>query len=351
MIHGGDIYRNIVEYDFSVNTNFLSLPKEISNAIVSAIPKISEYPDIECEKLRRNLSMKYNVSYERVLCGNGASDIFMALAHGLKPKKAMLVVPSFYGYEHCLNAINCEIERVNLERKTLFSVNDKVLDRLEKSDSDLFFLTNPNNPTGQSVPIPFLKKVIAICKRKNIVLVLDECFSYFLKNEEEYNSFLEKENFRGLIRIRAYTKIFAIPGIRLGYAIFYSDDFVAKVRRQFSEWNVSTFAQDVGIAAFNQEKYLIDTKIEIEKNREYLIKNLLMVKNELDRIKDLVVFPSEANFILVYTRFDLYNFLLNKRILIRNCNNFSGLGNNYYRIAVKSKADINVLIKALMSEV
>ncbi|SER57186.1 pyridoxal phosphate-dependent aminotransferase [Lachnobacterium bovis] len=348
MIHGGDIYRNNVEHDFSVNINFVDVPKEINEAIINSIPKIKEYPDIECQKLRKNLSIQYGCDYRRILCGNGASDIFMAIAHGIKPNKALLLAPSFYGYIHCLDAVGCKIDWYNLKKENNFCIDANFVNKLKKSDCDLLFLTNPNNPTGQTIDLDVLDEIIGVCQKANKILVIDECFSYFLTNEDEYCDFINSHNYEGLIRVRAYTKIFAIPGIRLGYGIFYSDKIVELVKRNLSEWNVSTFAQEVGNEACKQKEYIVKTRKLIETNKNYLIQGLLNVKNKSSKLSDLEIVPSEANFILIYTKFDLYKFLLEKNILIRDCSNFKGLKKGYYRIAVKSKEEIDILLSALM---
>ena len=92
-IHGGDIYSNIIKYDFSVSLNPLGCPEEILEASKRAAARIEEYPDISQEKLRTELGKVYGISPENILCSNGASEMFMAIVNAIRPRKALL--PSY----------------------------------------------------------------------------------------------------------------------------------------------------------------------------------------------------------------------------------------------------------------
>ena len=105
MIHGGDRYRNQVQYDFSVNINPLGIPQGIRKAMQLAAEDADKYPDIRYEKLRAAIGKKHGISPDAVICGNGASELLSAVLLSLRPKRVFLPVPSFYGYERA--AFSC----------------------------------------------------------------------------------------------------------------------------------------------------------------------------------------------------------------------------------------------------
>ncbi|SFG38191.1 histidinol-phosphate aminotransferase [Lachnospiraceae bacterium C7] len=340
MIHGGDIYRNDVKIDYSVNINPLQLPDSIKKAYEKCFDTLGTYPDPYCEKLCKQIAKIEKVSNNKILCGNGASELFMAIYHGIKPQKIMLCSPSFYGYVHGANALDCEIQWHYLSENEEFKVNSRFIKEIEKSeDVDMIFLTNPNNPTGKIVDIDILDKIISVCQKKEIYLILDECFMEFVEGCNDYNDYIKKYNYSKLIRIKAFTKIFAIPGVRLGYGIFNSVEELENVRKNLPEWNVSGIAQSIGVVATEEDNYIKKTREYIKQEKEFLYENL-----NGDNIK---VFYSDANFILLKSKIDLYDFLIKEKILIRKCDNFHGLEKEYYRIAVKSREENEILINCL----
>lgn len=109
MVHGGDIYRNCISLDYSVNINPLGIPASVEAALREAVSLCSRYPDIRQEKLKAAIAEMDKVSADEILCGNGASELFPAILHALKPKKILIPVPSFYGYEWAAGTEACEV--------------------------------------------------------------------------------------------------------------------------------------------------------------------------------------------------------------------------------------------------
>ena len=169
--------------------------------------------------------------------------------------------------------------------------------------------------------------------------MIDECFLE-LSGAKESDSFVGKlEQYPNVIVIRAFTKLFAIPGVRLGYLIC-EKQLADRIRRQLPEWNLSVFAQRAGIVCAEQaEQYLQDTVEYVKTKRAYLREGLEAL--------GIRVVSGEADFLLLYTTQPIYDRLLAKGILIRNCENFRGLGEGYYRIAVKKQEENEVLLREL----
>lgn len=335
-IHGGDIYRNQVNIDFSVNINPLGMPKEVETALQKAVKKCHEYPDIMAEKLTKAVSNRLSIPQEYLAFGNGASEIFMGLVHAVKPKKIMIPIPSFYGYEYAAKATGSNIIYFPLKADKEFLPDQDFLDALT-ADIELLFLANPNNPTGKLPGREYLESLLKICKEKNIYVVLDECFIEFC--EHAFSMLSKIKEYDNLLLVRAFTKIYAIPGVRLGYLVCSNSAILKRVRKQLPEWNLSTFAQEAGIACMNQYGFIEETVEYVKRERQFLIERLKEI--------GLYVFSSDANFILIYSQMPLYEKLLQQGILIRNCENYRGLAKGYYRIAVKQRAKNEILWKAI----
>ncbi len=337
-IHGGDTYRNQVKMDYSVNVNPLGMPKEAEAALYKAVQSCEKYPDITAEKLKQAVSSMLQVPQDYLLFGNGASELFMAVIHGIRPQKIVIPVPSFYGYEYAAKASAGEVCYYQTKEEADFALDDDFFQVLTE-DVDMVFLANPNNPTGNLSDIQYLHKLLTHCRNKGIYVVLDECFIEFCGRE--YSMLSWTGQYENLILVRAFTKIFAIPGVRLGYLICSSRNLLSSIGRQLPEWNLSVFAQEAGYACTSQESYVKETAAYVKKEREFLTDNL--------RKMGLHVFDGSANFILLYCEQDLYGKLLDRGILIRNCENYKGLSKGFYRIAVKSREENEVLLQAIAS--
>lgn len=335
-IHGGDIYRNRITLDYSVNCNPFGIPKGVKKALYHAVDHCHQYPDMEAYGLRGAVSRMLAIPPEYLLFGNGASELFMAIIHGVQPRKAMILTPSFYGYQHALMAVDCDMVIFPLKQEHGFLPKEDLLDVLTE-DMDLLFLANPNNPTGQIMDKAFLKKLLEHCQENKILVVLDECFIEFCSSRD--SMLPEIDEYSNLILVRAFTKIYAIPGVRLGYLICSCEDLRNKIEKQLPEWNLSVLGQEAGVACTKQSSYLKKTVSLIREERRFLAEGIKKL--------GLQVFPGEANFILFYSRIPLYDSLLKRGILIRDCSNYKGLSPGYYRIAVRQRKDNKQLLKAI----
>lgn len=323
-IHGGDIYRNHVTLDYSVNINPLGIPASVQEALHQSVAMCESYPDITAQRLREEMAKMLKVPEAYLIFGNGASEIFMAIVHAVRPKKTVIPIPSFYGYEYAANAADGEI------------VFTEDWDNVE-ADTDLVFLANPNNPTGVLRDKKELKRLLDACKASHTLVVLDECFIEFCDPAESMLS--ELEHYPNLILVRAFTKIFAIPGVRLGYLMCSDQTLNTKIRRHLPEWNLSAFAETAGVVCTKEQEFVQQTREVVERERAYLMNAL--------RDFGFQVQEGCGNFILFYTEKPMYELLLARGILIRDCSNFRGLTQGYYRIAVKSRQENERLLKEI----
>ena len=334
-MHGGDIYRNQVDIDFSVNINSLGMPLSVENALKEAVNKCICYPDIKAERLIQSISRLTGATYKNIICGNGASELFPAVIRAVKPEKIMIPVPSFYGYEKAAASEECEVIYYNMKEEDGFCLTAKILNEL-REDLDVLILANPNTPVGNRIEPELLMKITEKCAENKIYLIIDECFIEFTENAQVYSMMNKTERYPNLIIVRAFTKIFAIPGVRLGYLVCSDSELNEKIRRQLPEWNLSVFAQEAGCAAADEICFIEKTVEQTRKERVYL-------KEKLQQ-SGIEVFDGTANFLMLYSSIPLKEELLKKKILIRDCNNFRGLGKGYYRVAVKTEEQNRILI-------
>lgn len=334
--HGGDIYRNDVRVDFSVNLNPSPMPQKLIDAAISGFAEIQHYPDPLHQSLREKISEYEKVSPDEVICGSGASELIMAACHAFRPRKALITAPCYAGYARALQASNAEIVEYTLSPENNFELDEGFLDALT-DDTDMVFITDPNNPNGRLIDAGLKKRIADACAEKGITLVIDECFLPLTLRGRETTGPDDMA-----LHLRAFTKSFAVPGLRAGYMISRDTGRLGAVARHLPEWNMSVVAEKAGEAAaeiLRDTDYLAESLERIEAEREYLTAEL--------RNLGLRVYESDTNYMLFESRPDLYDWLLEKGILIRKCANFSGLDERFFRIAVRTHEDNEELVSTL----
>mgnify|MGYP002857221856 CR=1 FL=1 len=334
--------------DFSVNTNPLGLPEGVKDAIKNSIELCEKYPDQSCALLRKKIEQNCHFgSVEFLTFGNGASELLSLSVRAISPKKTLIFSPTFSGYERALKACGSEIFYHNLQREKNFVLNESIFESIKKASPDMIFLCNPNNPTGQMINPLLLKEILDFCEKNEIFVLIDECFIEFTgKSEESAVRFLK--TCPHLLVLNAFTKIYAMAGLRLGYLMSSNFALIKKINLLKPEWNVSQIAQIAGIAALEEKDYVKKTQELIKEERAYLSKKL--------KALGFIVYPSEANFILFndqkisekkYAGKSLDKYLLEKGISLRTCENFKNLTKNDFRIAVRTHGENERLISLL----
>lgn len=351
-MHGGNIYGNEIEYDFSVNLNPLGPPNAVREALAAALNHVEEYPDPEYRELRRGLANYRQLAEEQLVLGNGASELIPGIIRALAPKTCMVTAPCYSGYETALKvaAPSCRIHRIFLREEDDFTLPENICQEIAHVKPDLLILTNPNNPNGKRISANRLREIAGACRTAGTVLLMDECFLALSGGDED--SLIHRIGEEGLpptMVLRAFTKTFAIPGVRLGYAVC-SGSLAARIQRELPEWNLSVFAQYAGLAALEAAApetvtpgtsgYIAASVEMIAQEREYLTAELKKL--------GLRVFPSDANYILFQSRDrELHRKLLDKAILIRDCRDYHGLTAGFYRAAVRTRRENTALLRCL----
>lgn len=353
--HGGDIYgAEEILLDFSVNTNPFGMPEGIRRAVIASSESWERYPDCFCRKLRQGLADYYGAGGglwepEDFICGNGASDLFYTMALALRPGRAILAAPSFGEYERALRLCGCGIEWYALDEARGFSPEaeaDAFFSFVERTDGlSLVMLGNPNNPNGLAVSAAWLLRLADVCREKGAFLAVDECFNWFVPERERYSVMellgREAERFAHVLVFQAFTKIYAIPGLRAGYAACKNHAVLKKMEESRQPWSLSAPAEAAALAALKEDAYARRTAGDLAPLKEELAAGL--------RELGFKVYPSAANYLLFRSQdeADYAAYLRKRGILIRSCANYPGLGEGYYRVSVRKREENEALLGCL----
>ena len=361
--HGGNIYKIFREknidkiLDYSSNINPYGLPENLKKEIFEKLFVLERYPDPDYIELREKIAEKNNLNIENIIVGNGATEIIFLFMKILSPKKVLIVSPTFGEYERAIKAStlandSLEINYFELKETENFVLNVKNLETELENNYDLLILCNPNNPTGQFLKLKKLEEILKICEQKNTKLFVDEAFVEFVEDWENESIINSKENKENLFVIRAFTKFFAIPGLRLGYGICFNKNLLKKMLEKKEPWSVNNIADLAGQTVLDDENYIQKTKEWIKDQKKYMYENL-------NKIEGLRVYKTEVNFILLKIEdnllekgLDVKNLrkkMLEKGILIRDASNFFYLNKHYFRLAIKDKLNNEKVIETLTS--
>lgn len=361
--HGGNIYKIFREknidkiLDYSSNINPYGLPENLKKEIFEKVFVLERYPDPDYIELREKIAEKNNLNIENIIVGNGATEIIFLFMKILSPKKVLIVSPTFGEYERAIKAStlandSLEINYFELKETENFVLNIKNLETELENNYDLLILCNPNNPTGQFLKLKKLEEILKICEQKNTKLFVDEAFVEFVEDWENESIINSKEKKENLFVIRAFTKFFAIPGLRLGYGICFNNNLLKKMLEKKEPWSVNNIADLAGQTVLDDENYIQKTKEWIKDQKKYMYENL-------NKIEGLRAYKTEVNFILLKIEdnllekgLDVKNLrkkMLEKGILIRDASNFIYLDKRYFRLAIKDKLNNEKVIETLTS--
>jgi threonine-phosphate decarboxylase len=343
-VHGGDTEGYKFEYgseplDFSANCNPLGIPPGVPEAIAKTALHADKYPDPLCRRLRAALSHKLDIPAERILCGNGAADLIFRLANGVKPETAAITAPTFSEYEQALAENGCGVRHHLLKPENGFAVTEAILDEI-RPGLDMLFICNPNNPTGLTVEPSLLRRVLDACRDSGTLLIVDECFNGFLDAPEKHSLRGALDRYDNLLILDAFTKIYGMAGVRLGYCMTGSEALLDAMKRAGPPWPVSSLAQEAGIAALKADNHVGKARSLVRSERAFLTERL--------RSLGIDAIGGEANYIFFRSEIpDLAGGMRGRGILIRDCSNYIGLRAGYYRIAVRTREENKMLTAAL----
>ena len=376
--HGGNIYKvfrekNLKEIlDYSSNINPYGIPESLKKRITENLEILERYPDPDYVELREKLANLNNVNLSDIILGNGATEIIFLFMKVINPKKILIVSPTFGEYERAVKATEIsgdtvslsssngdnknienkkiEIEYFELKESDDFKLNiGNLKNELEKK-YDLLIICNPNNPTGKFLKLDQTEEILKECNKYDTKLFIDEAFIEFLADGMKESIINTEENKKNLFVTRAFTKFFAIPGLRLGYGMYFDKELEKKISEKKEPWSVNNFAEMAGLTVLDDAEY-------IEKTLKWIAEEKIYMYEKLNKISGMKVYETEVNFITGKIDEKLFSEgvnvkilrekMLEQGILIRDASNFKFLDERFFRLAIKDRESNKRVIEVL----
>lgn len=352
--HGGQIFHLPKEerdsiLDFSININPVGLSPEGKAAMMEHWETdITRYPDTSCGDLVKALAKRYSIDPSFIMVGNGATELMYALLAVTQPKKVYIPAPSFSEYRFSAEFFGVEIEELPLEIGDTFHLPwESWVEKI--TDHSLIYVGNPNNPDGQLLLPQAFEALAHRAKETKSLLVIDESFVDFLGDAYSYRTACQHHE--EVVIISSLTKFFAVPGLRIGYGLAHPR-ITEKWKKSVIPWHVNGPVQRYMEFALQDESYR-------EQSVQFCRKERRRLSQELAAFKNIHVYSGTVNFILCqlrgkFNKVEEFQRKLNEfGIIVRNCGNYAGLDDSYFRVAVRREDENNYLIevfrKVLMS--
>jgi cobyric acid synthase CobQ/L-threonine-O-3-phosphate decarboxylase len=325
--------------DHSANVNPLGFPPWLRQELSAAVSDLIHYPDPDNTALIEAAARRFAVEPAEVVCGNGTSELIQGLPALLGSRRVLVVEPGYVDYRRAAQLAGVEVAILTLTAAAGFRLDETALTAaINAHRADLVYLGSPNNPTGTVVESAMLRRVCAA--HPNVYLAVDEAFADFVA---DFSS-LTRERPANAVVLRSLTKIYAVPGLRLGLA-FAAPKIAARWRASLPPWTVNLFAQVVGAKALTDAHHHAATVAAVTTWRNDLARELAALPN-------LTVIPGMANFLLCrHPDAGLANRLLRRHALaVRVCDDYPGLDATWFRVAVRAQDDNARLLAALRTE-
>ena len=352
-VHGGNVhkasrllYTSLDQIlDFSANINPLGMSSKGLDAVKDALQDVIHYPDPDMTYLYSITSELWNMPKEYIVFGNGAAELIYAICRLPQIEGVYVPAPGFSEYSHGAKSCGLPVVEYPLEfDEHIFSFSydlNTMLQDLQQSKHQLVFIGNPNNPCG-TLWKDESHELLEVCKKNGHYLVFDESFVDFLGDNYSMRNYVKDYN--NVIIVHSLTKFYAVPGLRIG-AMMASPILINFIKSCIPSWTVNHLAQIYCENALQDIDYIQESQTVLKEEKEWLY-------NELTKIEPLRCIEPSVNYILChlheqYSIEDMIQNLYYQSILIRDCSQYTGLGPNWFRIAVKTREQNQKLLQAL----
>ncbi|HWF61594.1 MAG TPA: threonine-phosphate decarboxylase CobD [Nitrospira sp.] len=354
-LHGGDIYGAARELnrdpdeilDFSASINPLGPSSHVWKAITASRHLLSHYPDPHCWDLRQALATFWCTDPEQIAVGNGSTELIDVLPRALGIHRLLVVQPTFSEYAAAMRRAGGQATSLYADRSDQYAIPiDRLCRVMETGRSEGrsingIVLCHPNSPTGQACSGDDVARLAAAARRRGFWLVIDEAFADYCP---ERSVLPHAASWPHVVVLRSMTKFYALPGLRVGYAVA-TPTVVRRLRRQLPPWSVSVMGQVAAVAALNDASHARQSLRFMAQERERF-------KMLLAALPGCLVLPTHTNYFLMelprgrHAR-EMTEQLRNEGLLVRDCSSVPGCNARSIRLAVRSQQENNRLIQAL----
>ena len=352
LIHGGNVYEIALQLgcapedvlDYSASINPLGPPAGLSELFDQTFQRLQHYPDIQNRRLLDAIACYHGVSSDRVVVGNGSTELIYWLPRVLDIRKALVVLPTFGEYQKAFELQGVQLAKLITSPEGDFQPEvEQLEDLFEKFSPEAMLFTHPGSPAGALIKPEVRAWLVEKSRARKVFAIVDEVFIDFCE-EESLKGYLDESEH--LVIIRSMTKFYGLPGLRLGY-LLTSEPLAQRLGRSLPPWSVNTYAQAAGPYCFEQEEYRERTLGLIREERERMTARL-------QAFTTCRIFPGRANYLLMELRKTVgpaaklrQDLLTAERILVRDCHSFEGLDDRYVRFAIRLPEQNERLLTAL----
>lgn len=354
--HGSDLEKIELVYgikkeditSFSANVNPLGISPKLRRGLAERIDAITGYPDRDYVSLRKCIASYVGTDMEQIVVGNGSTELISLFIQLTHPKKAFILGPTYSEYEREISLGGGSSHYYRLDEATDFQLNIESLKAELSAEFDLLVICNPNNPTSSAISNSDMRKILDICKQRDILCMVDETYVEFTENIKSITSVSLTSYYNNLIILRGISKFFAAPGLRLGYAVCGNMDLLKEVNKRKNPWTINTLAAIAGEIMFTDEDY-------IKKTRDLIAEERTRVFKKLSTCQNIKVYPPAANFVLVkilkeeITASLLFDASIRKGLMIRDCSTFPFLDQKFIRFCFMSPEKNTELLEVLFN--
>jgi threonine-phosphate decarboxylase len=355
--HGGNVWEFSEKYDvpvdeiidFSISTNPFGAPETALESIRKHLNLVKHYPDPDPEWLLEALAKSAGAEPNNVILGNGSTELIylfneVFLEDGYE---AVIPVPSFSEYKAAIERFGGNMTFIRCDSSKNFHLNVEELENTISKKTRVIFLCNPNSPTGVLYDKADILRIIRFAAERNVLVFLDEDYIDFVDDAKRYSMAEYVNEYNNLFVLRSLTKFFGLAGVRIGYGIG-APELVSAMNNVKMPWSINSLAMFATEAAINDTDFIKKSRLLVSQSRTEML--------ELSKsIPWLKVYPSETNFLLVeiiqgdFTSTQIKEVLAKKGLLIRDCKDFDGLNNRFFRVTVRKPEENKKLIEQIKS--
>ncbi len=340
----------IEQYDtvlYNSNLNPMGVPESVKKALNDYTDYVMRYPDDYYPELKKTLASYAGCKENQLVLGSGSSDLLRIFISLLAPKKAMVLVPSFSEYEKVLDMFGCEIVYYELDEAKGYQFD--IADFVGHLDSsiDLIILGNPNNPTSQIISRDDMETMSEVCKELDTFLLIDEMYIEFVDKYQEVTSVPLVASYDNIAVLRSTSKFFAVPGLRLAYAILNNQEYMNILNITSAPNPISSITAAVCTDMLKDKKYIKESSSQIYTERSLIVSAMSTNKN-------IKLYKPSANFMLVQilkdgvTAGQVAEHCKLKGIVIRNCENIRGLSDKFIRFCFMKPNQNDLLVNTIL---
>lgn len=345
--HGGNIYdvarrlecKAFDIIDMSSNVNPLGPPPGLKEYLKENLNSITALPEVDAKDIANKFAHRYDIDSECVIAGNGTTQFIYAIPQVLGTRKALILGPTYSDYADACTMHKVEFDYFIARESLLFQADIDSL-KNEIKGYDTVFICNPNNPTGTLISS---EETILLCRSfTDTNFIIDESYLSFAEDGDKGS--MMGSDLSNLIVLNSMSKIFRIPGLRVGFLIA-SKNIIERFHKYMLPWSVNSLAQ-AAVSYLMTQKTEIDSFVE--QTREFVKNEREKLAKALESTSRIKVIPSTVAFMLArlpdnITSDKVCECLLQDKILVRNCSNFKGLSERFIRISLK-KSEINQMV-------